>query len=100
MRSWVVLWSPPGGLFPLPTFPGGALVGLILTLNLTAALVNRFDRDWRRLGLWIIHAGLILLVAGEFCTGAFQREMSMTIEEGQTVNILEDYRTWNWWWPT
>ena len=83
---------PPGPSSPLPTFPGGALVGLVFTLNLTAALIKRFDRNWSKLGLWIIHAGLILLVAGEFCTGAFQQEMSMAIEEGQTVNYVEAYR--------
>jgi len=67
-------------------------VGLVLVLNLTAALVKRFDFNPRKLGLWVVHAGLILLVAGEFATGAFQVDTRMTIEEGQTVHFLESYR--------
>jgi hypothetical protein len=92
MRSFLV-WRQMRGLpFPLPLFPGGALVGLVLVLNLTAALVKRFDFNPRKLGLWVVHAGLILLVAGEFATGAFQVDTRMTIEEGQTVHFLESYR--------
>lgn len=92
MRSFLVWWDRPGAAFRLPIFPGGALVGLVLTLNLTAALIKRFDFSWRKSGLWTIHLGLILLVAGEFVAGAFQVDARMTIHEGQTVNYLESYR--------
>ena len=91
MRSFIV-WRQIAGIpFELPLFPGGALVGLVLVVNLTAALINRFEFSTRKLGLWVVHAGLILLVAGEFCTGAFQVDTRMTIEEGQTVNFVESY---------
>jgi hypothetical protein len=92
MRSFLVYWERPGAAFRLPVFPGGALVGLVLTLNLTAALIKRFDFSWRKSGLWTVHLGLILLVAGEFVAGAFQVDARMTIHEGQTVNYLESYR--------
>lgn len=92
MRSFLVWWGPEGAPFKLPVFPGGALAGLVLVLNLTAALVQRFDFSWRKSGLWTVHLGLILLVAGEFVAGAFQVETRMTIHEGQTVNYLESYR--------
>ena len=92
MRSWLVWWSPqPSGL-RIPVFPGGALVGLILMANLTAALIARFTFAWRKAGLWIVHTGLILLVAGEFVSGALQVEHRMIIQEGETVNFLESYR--------
>jgi hypothetical protein len=91
MRSWVVTRHFQGLGFPVPVFPGGTLVGLVLVVNLTAALIRRFEFSVRRLGLWVVHSGLILLVAGEFVTGAFQVDAKMTIEEGQTVNYLEDY---------
>ncbi len=97
MRSWLVLRQLRGVPFPLPLFPGGALVGLVLVANLTAALIRRFDSNPRKLGLWVVHAGLILLVAGEFVTGAFQVDARMAIEQGQTVNFLESYhQTWSW----
>jgi hypothetical protein len=92
MRSFFVKRYFPGLSFPLPIFPGGALVGLVLVANLTAALTKRMNRDWRKAGLWTAHLGLILLVAGEFSTGAFQVETNMSIEQGQTVNFLESPR--------
>lgn len=91
MRSFLVWRRVQGLAFPLPLFPGGALVGLVLVANLSAALVRRFEFTPRKFGLWIVHAGLILLVAGEFVTGAFQVDTRMTIEDGQTVNYLESY---------
>ena len=91
MRSFVV-WRRFGAAgMALPVFPGGALVGLALVINLTASLIKRIQFNWRKAGLWVVHAGLILLVAGEFVTGAFQVETRMAIEEGQTVNYLESY---------
>ncbi|BDU75490.1 cytochrome c biogenesis protein ResB [Mesoterricola sediminis] len=92
MRSFVVKRWFTGIPFPVPVFPGGALVGLVLVLNLTAALIKRIDFNWHKAGIWVAHAGLILLVAGEFSTGAFQVETNMSIEEGQTVNWLESPR--------
>ncbi len=92
MRSFLVWWGPEGAAFKLPVFPGGALVGLGLIVNLTASLIKRFTFSWQKSGLWTVHIGLILLVAGEFVAGALQVETRMTISEGQTVNALESYR--------
>ncbi|MDR3673164.1 MAG: cytochrome c biogenesis protein ResB [Holophaga sp.] len=91
MRSFLVFRWFRGLPFPLPLFPGGALVGLVLVVNLTAALIRRFEFTARKFGLWVVHAGLILLVAGEFVTGAFQVDTRMAIEQGQTVDFLESY---------
>jgi hypothetical protein len=90
MRHFLV-WARLGN-FEIPVFPGGALVGLVLTVNLVASLFDRLVWNWRKLGLWLVHAGLILLFAGEFVTAAFQDDMRMTIEEGQTVGYLESAR--------
>jgi hypothetical protein len=92
MRSFLIWWGPEGAARALPVFPGGALVGLALLLNLTAALIRRFDFSWRKSGLWIVHLGLILLIAGEFVAGALQVETRMIIQEGQTIDFLESYR--------
>jgi hypothetical protein len=92
MRGWLVWWDVPGTVFSLPIFPGGALVGLVLIVNLIAAQVRRLELSWKKAGLWIVHAGLILLVAGEFVTGAFQVDMQMAIEEGGTANYVESPR--------
>lgn len=92
MRTWWVLWHPTEGGLGLPVFPGGALVGLALLVNLTAALIQRFKFTWRQFGLWLVHAGLVVLVGGEFVSGALQVETRMTLEEGQTVSHLEHGR--------
>lgn len=91
MRSWFVWWQPTDRL-ALPVFPGGALAGLALLANLVTALVQRFTWSAKKAGLWIVHSGLILLVAGEFVTGALQVEHSLAFEEGQTVNYVERAR--------
>lgn len=91
MRSWFVMYRPPQG-FAIPIFPGGALVGALLSLNLAAALIQRLDRNWRKAGLWLVHLGLVVLVAGEFVTGALQVDTRMTLQEGETTAFLEDYR--------
>ncbi len=92
IRSFLVWWKVPGTGVSIPVFPGGGLVGLVLMLNLVAAQVKRLELTWRKAGLWIIHAGLIFLFVGEFATSAFQREMQLAIEEGQTLDYIESPR--------
>jgi hypothetical protein len=92
IRSLAVFWEVPGTRWSIPVFPGGALVGLVLASNLIAAQVKRLELSWRKAGLWIVHAGLILLFVGEFVTGAFQVEMRLPIEEGQTIGHVESPR--------
>jgi hypothetical protein len=89
MRTWLVWWHVPGTSYSVPVFPGGALVGLVLMVNLVAAQLRRLELSWRKAGLWITHAGLILLFVGEFVTGMFQVETQLAIEEGQTLNYVE-----------
>ncbi len=92
MRSFFVMWGPAGASWKIPIFPGGALVGLLLLVNLTAAMFVRLEFSWRKGGLWLSHIGLILLFAGEFVSGGMQIESHMPIEVGQTMNYGEDLR--------
>jgi hypothetical protein len=89
IRSFVVWWQLPGSSWSIAVFPGGALVGLVLAVNLVAAQIRRIELSWKKTGLWIAHAGLIMLVVGEFVTGAFQVESQLAIEQGQTLNYVE-----------
>jgi ResB-like family protein len=92
IRSFVVWTEVPGTGWSVAVFPGGALVGLVLTVNLVAAQLKRLELSWKKAGLWIVHAGLILLVAGEFATSLFQVESRLSIEQGQTLNFVERQR--------
>ncbi len=92
IRSFFVWWDVPGTSWSLAILPGGALVGLVLATNLLAAQVKRLELSWKKVGLWIAHAGLILLVVGEFVTSAFQVDAQMAIEQGQTLDYVESPR--------
>ncbi len=91
MRSFFVWHQFSFLTFPVPTFPGAALVGLVLTINLTGKTLE-LKRTWAKSGLILIHAGLVVLFAGEFVAGMMQVDTNMTIEVGQTVNYVQSYK--------
>jgi len=92
-RSWFVTWSAPGGGMTIPVFPGGWLIGGVLLINLIAGHVTRFQLIRNKIGIWLAHLGLIVLLAGQFATEASQKESLMRIETGQTANYSEDSRS-------
>ncbi|WP_291271120.1 cytochrome c biogenesis protein ResB [Geothrix sp.] len=91
MRSFFVWRQFPALPFPLPVFPGAALVGLLLTLNLIAKTLD-IQRSWTKAGMWLVHSGLVILFAGEFVAGMMQVDTNMSIEVGQTVNYVQSYK--------
>lgn len=91
-RSFFVLWRIPGTDVPIPVFPGGYFVGGLLLINLIGAHIYRFSLTWKKLGIQLAHAGLILLLIGELITGIMQQDSSMRLEEGQTKSYAESFR--------
>ncbi|MDB6170078.1 MAG: hypothetical protein JWM88_2942 [Verrucomicrobia bacterium] len=91
-RSLFVLWLIPGTAIPVPIFPGGYLIGAFLLVNLVSAHVYRFKLTWRKAGIFLTHAGLILLLVGELLTGLWQEEYQLQLKEGETKNFSESYR--------
>ncbi|WP_306591816.1 cytochrome c biogenesis protein ResB [Geothrix sp. 21YS21S-4] len=91
MRSFLVKKQFAGLPFAIPVFPGGALVGLLLTFNLIAKTLD-IQRTWAKAGMWLVHAGLVILFAGEFVAGMLQVDTNMSIEVGQTVNYVQSYK--------
>jgi hypothetical protein len=89
-HSLFVLWRV--GDVPIPVFPGGYLIGGLLLINLVAAHVYRFKLTWRKSGIFLTHAGLILLLAGEFLSGILQEEYQLGLSPGETKNFAESYR--------
>jgi hypothetical protein len=76
----------------VPVYPGGYLIGGLLLVNLLCAHIYRFKMGWRKTGIWITHAGLILLLVGELVSGLVQREFQMRLDEGETKNYSESSR--------
>jgi hypothetical protein len=73
----------------LPVYPGGYTIGGLLLVNLVCAHAYRFRRGWGKAGIWIAHAGLILLLVGELVSGLVQQDYQMRIDEGETKNYAE-----------
>jgi ResB-like family len=90
-RSFIASWGPPGGTWKI-FFPGGYLIGGVLLINLIAAFVTRFTLEKRKIGIFIIHAGIILLLMGQLLTDMLSRESAMQLFEGETKNYSEDFR--------
>lgn len=91
-RSLIVWGTVPGTSLPVPLLPGGFLVGAVLLVNLIAAHLYRFRLSWKKAGILLAHAGLIVLLLGELFTAMFSRESLMRITEGQTKSYSEAYR--------
>jgi len=91
-RSFFVHWTPAGTHLRIPVFPGGWLVGLVLLANLLAAHIQRFQFSRKKIGILLVHAGLIFLLAGQFLTEIYQVESQMRLPVGATMNYTEDSR--------
>ena len=91
-QSLFVWWPAQSEGFRLPVFPGGHLIGAVLLLNLIAAHARRFHWAWRKLGIHLTHAGLIIMLAGGLFTDLFAVESYMQLTPGQTKGYSEDRR--------
>jgi len=91
-QSLFVWWPADVTGFRIPIFPGGHLIGAVLLLNLVAAHTRRFQWAWRKLGIHLTHAGLIIMLAGGLFTDLFAVESYMQLSPGQTREYSEDRR--------
>ena len=86
------LWMPIGIAGIKVPFVGGYTLCILMLVNLLAAHAVRFKLNWKRAGIILTHAGLIILLAGELVTGLFAVEWQMPIDEGSYANYAEDIR--------
>ena len=92
-QSFFVWWPPDSTSWKIPIFPGGHLIGAVLLVNLIAAHARRFRWAWRKLGIHLIHAGLIIMLAGGLLTDLLAVESHMRLGNGETKNFSEDSRS-------
>ncbi|MGI8433058.1 MAG: cytochrome c biogenesis protein ResB [Chthoniobacterales bacterium] len=88
-QSLFVFWTPQGSNWHIPILPGGYLVGAVLLVNLIAAHASRFEISRKKIGIFLLHLGVILLLIGQLLTGLFARETQMRLDEGQTLGYAE-----------
>lgn len=91
-RSFFVYWSPKGTSWKIPIFPGGYLLGGLLLVNLITAHYQRLTLTRKKLGIWLVHVGLILLLLGQLLTDMLSRETVLRLREGQAKNYSESER--------
>ena len=89
-RSFLVI-NAHIGRWPVPIFPGGYLIGIVLLVNLITAHITRFTLTWRKSGIFMVHAGLILLLLGQLFTDMFATEGALRLAVGETRNFSEDF---------
>ena len=91
-HSFLVWWTVPGTGWQIPVLPGGWLLGVVLLVNLLAAHIQRFQFSRRKIGMVLVHAGLIFLLMGQFFTEICQTESAMRLEIGESKNYSESSR--------
>jgi ABC-type transport system involved in cytochrome c biogenesis permease subunit len=91
-RSWVVTWDVPGLSLPVPVLPGGWTLVILLLANMSAAWSRHFRPDWRQAGIWLSHAAVFILLAGELLIGLLQQEWVLPLDEGQSAGEVQAYR--------
>ena len=88
-QSLFVFWQPQGASWMIPILPGGYLLGAVLLVNLLAAHATRFEISRKKIGIFLLHLGVILLLVGQLLTGLYARETQMRIDQGQTLAYSE-----------
>ena len=91
-RSLFIYWGPKTASWKIPIFPGGYLVGALLLINLVTAHFERFHFSRAKIGIWMVHVGLILLLLGQLLTDMLSRESMLHLREGQAKNYSESNR--------
>lgn len=90
-QSLFVWSSAAGGSFPI--FPGGHLLILILLANLLTAHIRRFRWTAAKIGIHLIHGGLVVMLLGALVTDFLARESTMRLIPRETKGYAEDQRS-------
>ncbi len=93
-RSFFVFWEPKGSSLRIPIFPGGYMVGGLLIINLFAAHFRYYKPGKKKIGIILIHLGLVLLLLGQLLTDFLAAESTLHLRNGETKNYSEADRTY------
>ena len=76
----------------IPIFPGGALVGSLLVVNLLVMVIKKKMYRIKSMGLFLIHIGLITLIIGSGLISVLAEESHMSLDEGVETYYSEKAR--------
>lgn len=89
----------------IPIFPGGYLLSGLLLINLVSSLLlsiylteHGIHQFWSKLGIYLIHIGIILLLIGESLGGIFSSEslLSLNIGEKKNYSVEDDEKSFRY----
>lgn len=75
--------------------PGASLVLGILFVNLVVGGMIRMRRTWSRVGIFVIHIGIALLLLSGLIEGLTSKKGSMSVPEGETRGEFLSYYDWD-----
>ena len=93
-RSFLIYWPLDGTAPHIPIFPGGYLLGTVLLINLMAAHLRYYQPGKRKIGIALIHLGVVLLLVGQMLTDVLSRESALHFRIGETKNYSEADRAY------
>ena len=87
IHAWLI-WAGPAPL------PGGQLTLALLGANLLAGTLTRIPWRWSKVGLFVVHFGLIALIVGGLVQRAAVDESVLTLAEGERSEFSRDPNRW------
>jgi len=75
-------------------FPGARLVLWVLFINLVCVSLVRFVYNREKIGIVIIHCGLLMFFVSAFVTFHNIEESNITLMEGEGSNVSSAYHNW------
>ena len=91
-ESFYVLYEPVRG-FPI-LLPGAYLLMALLGVNMLLGAIIRAPKSWKRPGMLIAHAGILLLLLGGYVTYHYSIRGHMTLYEGERSDKIVSYHDW------
>ena len=88
-RSFFVYWTPDGSSLHIPIFPGGYFLGTVLLINLFVAHFRYYQPGKMKIGIVLIHFGVVLLLLGQMLTDFLSQESALHLRIGETRNYSE-----------
>ncbi|MBD3347127.1 MAG: hypothetical protein GF401_18900 [Chitinivibrionales bacterium] len=87
-NSWVLfIWN----FIP---FPGTKLVIAVLSLNLIGSFFFRLRFAWKKIGILLVHFGIVFLFLAAGFTHYFASESYLSLHEGEQSRYSSSYRNW------
>ncbi|MES2594372.1 MAG: cytochrome c biogenesis protein ResB [Verrucomicrobiota bacterium] len=91
-ESWGLIhdWKIGDMIVPIP-LPGGALLMIVLFINMACGAVIRLRKGWRTIGVLIAHVSIMFMLAAGFVSFLYKTEGAMPLFEGQTSDQYQSY---------